>query len=771
MTSHKVRRGNALRLVTWACTALMSTAVLALDAFRIEDIRAEGLVRLDESTIYSYLPLTPGDELNAATSRQAIRALYRTGLFDNVVLRRDGGTLIVEVEERPLIASFAIEGNEKVSGDEFDEALRQAGLVEGEVFRPLLLDQVVQEVRNQYFANGYYSVAVESSVTVEPNNRVTLKIEVEEGRQARIRDINIVGNEAFDDATLLDAFEMQASKAYRFFQSSDKYSKQKLLGDLEGLNSYYKDRGYLRADIESVQVALTPDRQDIYVTINVDEGEVYRVSEVRFAGDLVVEEASLRRLAPISEGEVFSLKKATEAAERMTATYSNIGYAFAEVEPLPEPVEGSDDEVILNFIVNPGPRTYVRRITFSGHLRTNDETLRREMRQFEGSVYSQALVERSRTRLARLPFIQQAEVSTEPVPGSDDLVDVSFNVEERAPGSVQFGVGYSGSQGFLINGSLTHTNFLGTGNRLALQLENNQISDTVSVSWTDPYATPDGISRTIAASYRKSEGVIRFSSGFDSNTLAGSLTYGLPISEYSSLRAGLGIEEIAITTFATTTADEVLDFVAQNGSRFTTVEARTGFSRDTRNRTFFATRGALHRLNLDFVVPGSDIEYYKAAYTWQQYTPIFGPVFAELNTSIGLVEGYGDTDVVPPYENFFVGGTGSVRGFRAGSLGPRDSNGFAFGGTLRTALQANLILPTPLESDNKTTRLALFYDVGQVFAQPRDFDTGELRSSVGVAFEWFTPFLGLLELSYAQPLDSQPNDREDRFQINFGTGF
>jgi len=776
MTLRISRQLLLLRLLVVAVLGLSSWGAVAetappLEPFRIEAIRAEGVVRLEDATVFSYLPLAPGDELNAASSRQAIRALYRTGLFDNVVLRRDGRTLVVEVSERPLIASFEIEGNDKVSGDDFDKALRQSGLVEGEVFRELLLDQVEQEVRNQYFANGYYSVLVESQVTEEPNNRVSLRINVTEGRQARISDINIVGNEAFDDVTLLDTFELEPTNAYKFFQSSDKYSKQKLLGDLESLNSWYKDRGYLRMDIDSVQVALAPDRQSIYVTINVVEGKVYQVQELKFAGELVVDEAVLRAFAPIPPGAVFSLKTATNAAERMTGAYANIGYAFAEVNPVPQPVEGSEDEVTLTFVVTPGPRNYVRRINFSGNLRTNDETLRREMRQFEGAVFSQALVERSRTRLARLAFIQDVQVSTDPVPGSEDLVDVNFTVEERAPGSVQFGVGFSGSQGFLVNGSLTHSNFLGTGNRLALQLENNQVSDTVSISWTDPYATPDGISRTVAASYRKSQGVIRFSSGFDSNTLAGSLTYGLPISEYSSLRAGLGVEEIAITTFATSTADEVLDFVAQNGSRFTTVELRTGFTRDTRNRTFFANRGALHRLNLDFIVPGSDIEYYKAFYTWQQYAPLFAGIFTELNTSVGIVDGYGDTEVVPPYENFFAGGTGSVRGFRAGSLGPRDSNGFSFGGNLRTTLQANIVLPTPLESDNKTTRLSVFYDVGQVFARPGDFDAGELRSSVGVAFEWFTPFLGLLELSYAQPLEIMDGDREDRFQINFGTGF
>lgn len=749
---------------------VVSTA-WALDPFRIGDIRAEGLVRLEESTIFSYLPLTPGDELNAATSRQSIRALYQTGLFDNVVLRREGDVLIVDVAERPLIASFEIEGNDKVSGDEFDEALRQSGLVEGEIFRQLLLDQVEQEIRNQYFANGYYSVSIETTITEEPNNRVSLKIDVDEGSQARIRDINIVGNEAFSDEELLENFELEAVKAYKLFGAKDKYSKQQMLGDLEGLNSYYKDRGYLRFDIESVQVAMTPDRQGIFVTINVDEGATYEVQEVRFAGELIVDESVLRRLAPIPPGSIFSLKAATDAAERMTVAYSNIGYAFAEVNPLPEPVEDSDNAVILNFMVEPGPRTYVRRVNFAGHLRTNDETLRREMRQFEGAVYSQNLVELSRTRLQRLPFLQDVQVSTDPVPGTDDLVDVNFTVEERAPGSVQFGVGFSGLQGFLINGSLTHTNFMGTGNRVALNLENNQVADTISASWTDPYATPDGLSRTVAATYRRSQGIIRFASGFDSNTLSGSLTYGIPISEFASIRAGFGVDAVAVTTFAGSTADEVLEFVSRNGSRFNTYEFRTGFTQDSRNRTFFASRGALHRLNLDVILPGSDIEYIRASYTWQQYIPMYKSLFAELNTSLGLVEGYGDTEIVPPYENFFAGGARSVRGFRPGTLGPRDSNGFAFGGNLRTTLQANLILPTPLESNNKSTRLSVFYDIGNVFANRDAFDTAELRSAVGVAFQWFTPFLGLLELSYAQPLDAQPFDREDRFQIDFGAGF
>ncbi len=744
---------------------------VAIEPFRIQEIRAEGLQRLELGTVLSYLPISVGDQLNDATSQQSIRALYTTGLFENVVLLRDGDTLVVQVEERPAIGKFEITGNKKVSGDELDEALKSAGLTQGELFRRAVLDQVSQELERQYFANGYYAVLIESEVTELPNNRVDVTIKVTEGKPARISAINIVGNQAFDDATLLDTFELEESKAFALFQSSDRYSKQKLLGDLEGLSSYYLDRGYLRFDVTSVQVSLAPDKRAIFVTINVFEGERYTVRGSKFSGELILDESLLRRLSSVADGDIFSRKQATQTGERISAALSNVGFAFAEVSPVPE-VHDEDREVTVNFVVQPGKRTYVRYINFGGNSRTNDATLRREMRQLEGAVFSQALVERSRTRIQRLPFIQQVEVETLPVPGTEDLVDIVFTIEERPPGSIQFGVGFSGSQGFLINGSITHTNFLGTGNRVSLEVENNQISDTISASWTDPYATEDGVSRTVSAFFRKSEGVIRFSSGFDSNAYGGSWTYGLPISEYSSLRVGLGFEETSITTFASNTADEVLKFVVEHGTNFFIYQFRTGFARDTRNRTIFANRGALHRVNLDLALPGSELEFFKTSYRMQQYLPMFAGFFWEVNSSIGYVDGYGGEDGVPPYEHFFAGGTGSVRGYRAGTLGPRDTPfNNAFGGKLRTSIQANLVVPTPLESNNKTTRFSLFYDIGNVFAEPEDWDVDELRSSAGIAFEWFTPFLGLLELSYAYPLDRMAGDREDRFQINFGSGF
>ncbi|HUP92075.1 MAG TPA: outer membrane protein assembly factor BamA [Solimonas sp.] len=747
---------------------LLSTQALAFQPFTVREIKAQGLERLEIGTVLTYLPLSVGDELNDQTSRQAIKALYGSGLFQDVQLAQDGDALIIVVKERPSISTFTIEGNEKIGGDDLKKSLKDLGLADGELFKRELLDGVEQELRRQYYSNGYYDVAIDTAVTPEPGNRVSLKIKVTEGKVTKIRQINLLGNKAFTTDELLDQFELEQTN-WVPFQKSDRYSKQTLVGDLEKLQSYYQDRGYLKANVDSVQVQLTPDRESIYVTINVLEGEVYKVKDRRFSGETILNEPFLNALVTTRAGDVFSRKEATESANRIEAALSDIGYAFAEVTPVPD-VDEAHKEVTLNYFIEPGKRAYVRHITFSGHAGTNDETLRREMRQLEAAPFSKSSVERSRVRLARLPFIEEAEVETKPVPGSDDLVDVAFKIKERAPGSVQFGVGFSGSQGFLITGQLTHTNFLGTGNRVELSVDNNSVSRSFNFSWTDPYFTEDGISQTISAFYRKSDSVIRFSSGFTSNIIGANLTYDIPLSEFSSLRAGLGYEETAIEA-GIGSSDELLGFLVENGSRFSTIQFRTGFTYDSRNRTFFASAGSLQQLSLDISIPGSDLEYYNLSYRAQQYVPLFWKFFVEASGSVGLVDGYGGTRSVPPYENFFAGGPHTVRGFRDGSLGPLDSLGRPFGGKFRTTGQAELIIPLPIESDQKSTRMSLFYDVGNVFAQPGQFEFAELRQSGGIAFSWFTPFLGLLDLSYSFPLNDQPGDRVDRFQITFGGGF
>jgi outer membrane protein insertion porin family len=768
---HKKTRFK-IKLIAGAAATLWLPSAWAFTNFTIKEIRAEGLERLDIGTVLTYLPLSVGDEVNSQTSKQAMRALYGSGLFEDVRLESDGNTLVIYVKERPAIASFKIEGNDKIGGDELKDSLKNLGLVEGELFKRELLDGVEQELQRQYFANGFYDVKIDTTVEEQPNNRVDLKIDVTEGKVTKIHDINIIGNKAFTKEELLSAFKLSKSNPWDFFQKSDRYSKQQLSGDLESLSSYYQDRGYLKFNVSSVQVQLSPDKQDIYITANVEEGDVYKVKETRFSGDTILQSDFLRIFLSIKAGQTFSRKEATESANRIEAALSDVGYAFAKVTPLPD-VEEDGKLVSINFYVEPGKRTYVRRINFSGHGKTHDETLRREMRQLEAAPFSKSAVERSRVRLARLPFVEEAEVDTQPVPGTDDLVDVNFKIKERPPGSVQFGVGFSGSQGFLVTGSITHTNFLGTGNRVSLEVDNNSVARTFSASWTDPYFTQDGISQTVSIFYRKADSVIRFSSGFNTNTIGANLTYGIPLSEYSALRAGFGFEQTAVDTFANSTSDEVLEFVTDNGTRYTNFEARTGITRDTRNRTFFATRGSLQSVAVDAKVPGSDLEFFTVTYRGEQFIPLPFKFFIDFNGNISAASDYGNNkNGVPPWEHFFAGGSRTVRGYRDGSLGPRDHPfDDSYGGRFRTTAQTELVIPTPFESDQKSTRISLFYDAGQVYKSISAFEADEIRTSAGIAFQWFTPFLGLLDLSYAWPLNDKPGDRTDGFQINFGTGF
>jgi outer membrane protein insertion porin family len=750
-----------------AIALCVTLPVLAIESFTISEIRAEGLRRLDIGTVLSYLPLSPGDVLNDQTSRQAIRALYASGLFQDVELDRDGNALVVRVVERPAIASFTIEGNEKIGGDELKDSLKNLGLAEGEPFKRALLDQVEQELRRQYYANGYYDVGVETEVKEEGQNRVSLKINVTEGSVTRIKEINVIGNKAFDKATLLSQLKLEKTD-WAPFQTSDRYSKQQLLGDLEGLTSYYQDRGYLKFNISSVQVALSPDKKGIYITLNLEEGEVYKVKDRRFSGETVLDQWFLDLQVTTPPGSTFSRKEATESANRIEAGLADIGYAFAEVSPLPE-VDEAKREVSLNYFIQPGKRAYVRQINFSGHVSTNDETLRREMRQLEAAPFSKSAVERSRVRLERLAFIETVEVDTKPVPGTDDLVDVEFTVKERPPGSIQFGVGYSGASGFLLTGNVTHTNVFGTGNRVAVEVDNNVFSRRFSFSWQDPYFTEDGVSQTWSVYYRESEGLNRFSSGFNLNVVGGNLTYGIPLSEYTTIRAGFGVEDTALSTFPNSSTN-ILEFAVENGTRYFTWETRTGITRDTRNRVLFATRGMLNQLDLDIVMPGSDLQYYRWSYRHQNYLPFLFKTFLEVNGRFGLMESYGGEGDAPPYENFLAGGTRTVRGYRESSLGPHEGT-LPIGGRFMTALQTELVIPMPFESDGKSTRTSLFYDIGNVFAKPGDFEYGELRQSAGIAFTWYTPFLGILDLSYGFPLDEEVQDREDRFQITFGTPF
>lgn len=756
--------------------------------FQIGNIKVEGVQRLEPGTVLTYLPVTVGDRMTEARAQQSIRALYDSGLFENVALDRRGNTLIVNVSERPEIASFKIEGNKAIGGDKLKEALKKQGLAQGELYKRSLLDSLQQELRRQYYANGYYSVKIDTDVKDLGNNRVAIDIKVKEGPIASIKDINIIGNHQFSDEQLKQVFKLQSHKPFythllTFWRHPDRYSRTKLIGDLESLNSYYQNRGYIRFNVSSVQVSLSPDKRNVFLTINVDEGAQYTIEDYRFAGDMVVPEATLQRLVTVEDGEIFSRKKVQNSADAISSGMADFGYAFADVKPLTK-VDEDNKTVDLTFFVNPGKRTYVRRIVFNGNTKTNDKTLRREMRQFEGAPYSRRAVQRSRTRLARLPFMQGVKVDTKKVPGSDDLVDIEYDVTERAAGQINAGIGYSDSQGFLINGGVKHTNFRGTGETIQINAQTNDYAQSISGSFTNPYFTPEGVSRTISGFYRQTDQLIRTGSSFDLNSVGGAMTFNFPVTEYSTIRAGLGVEnnEIASTINKNgrlAVSDEVAEFVRDNGKSATTYELRTGFERDTRNRTFFATRGSDTRLLFNIKGPGSDLEYYKASLEHQRYLRIGSwipklsdKVVLQIDGRVGQTAVWGTGTDVPPYDNFFGGGAHSVRGFSNGGLGPQDSFDNPYGGQFLTALQTDLVIPTFLESDNKTTRLSLFYDMGNVYEKASDFDPSEMGKSAGVAFDWFTPFFGLLRVSYAAYVDkARPSDETDRFQFSFGANF
>ena len=793
-------------------TALLAVpAVLAQsagDEFTVGDIRIEGLQRISEGTVYNYLPVNIGDRLDARRVEEALRALYATGFFRDVEIRRDGGALVVAVRERPSIESFTITGNKDIKSEDLEKSLRSVGLARGKTYKQSTLDEVERFLTDQYYSRGKYAVKVDTKVEEVADNRVRIAIDIVEGKRSKIRQINIVGNEAFEDDELLDAFTLSTPNWLSWYRSDDRYSREELSGDLEKLRSYYLDRGYANFDIDSTQVAISPDKSDMFVTINVEEGEVYRISDVKIAGNLVVPESQLWPLVQVRRGDIFSQKLLTATTELMALRLGQDGYAFAKIEPVPI-ADQEAKEIAVTFLVEPGNRAYVRRINFTGSTSINDDVLRREMRQMEGGYLSNAAVERSKQRLQRLPFIESVEVETNPVPGTPDLVDVEFKIKEGLPGQFSGGIGYSESQSVLLNGSFVHSNFMGTGNRVAAEANAGQYSQVYSLSHTDPYTTIDGVSRSISATYRKYSQFTSSSSDFETSTGTLAVDYGWPISEFQSVRAGVAFQRSDLFTDPFSSAQESLVWVQNNGNTYTkqsstgvppvgityygtkfdTFELSLGWGFDSRNRTLFADRGARHRLGVTYAVPGSDVEFYILNYDYLQFIPISKWFTLMLNTEIGYGMDVGDTTSVPPYRQFFAGGAESVRGFRASWLGPKDSFGNPYGGNLKFTNQFELLLPMP-EKYRSTARFSAFFDIGNVFSTGHvdfvgrdgvtpvsyEFEFDKLKYSTGLAVQWLAP-LGVFRFSYAFPLNAEKGngieygDRTENFQFSIGQAF
>lgn len=810
-----MKRIAALVLVASLC----AQNAAAFDSFVVSDIRLEGLTRIPAGTVFSALPIEKGDAINQARASEAVRALFKTGFFNDIELSRQGDILVVKLAERPAISKLEITGNKDIKTEDLMKGLREIGLTEGETFNRLELDRLTQELVRQYNNRGKYNVSIKPEVENLDRNRVAIKITVSEGKAAKIRHLNIVGNDAFADEDIIEDFESSSSNWLSWYKRDDQYSREKLSGDMEKLASYYQDRGYVDFAVESTQVSITPDRKELFITANVREGEIYKLTDIKLTGDLVVNEDVLRRFVSSKTGDTYSRGKLERAAEGMTRVLSNIGYAFAEVTPVPT-VDREKREVAVTFFVNPGKRAYVRRINFIGNQRTQDEVLRREMRQLEGAWFSQVAIDRSKARLQRLGYFKEVTVETPKVPGSEDQVDVNFTVEEQSAGSFQFGVGYSEVQGVITSVSLTQRNFLGSGNTVGTTIQNNSYTKRFDFNFFDPYFTDDGLSIGYNLSLRELDQGDANLAAYTSDTASGEVLFGLPLTEVDTLSLSLGIDKNDITTVdGSTPASLIQNLVDELGDRarstysyvcdgpdtdtdgagpdtdtdanricddgigpyrqwtINTWSMQAGWQRDSRNKFFAPTRGTYQRIGAEIALPGSDLEYYKIGYEVGRYFPLWGDYALLAKAELGYGDGYGDTDALPFYQNFYAGGVRSVRGFEDNTLGPSETSSVnstyrqPLGGAFKTVGSLEMIIPTPMtKGDSDTAQLSAFLDVGNVFRDFDAFDADELRASAGLSLKWQAP-VGPIVINIATPIKKQDGDRTEGIQFSFGQQF
>ena len=757
-----------VRYITTVLLALVLTPVHAFESFEVADIRVEGLQRISAGTVFNYLPVKVGDLLTTEDSEAAMRALFRTGFFNDIYLEREGNVLVVNVKERAAISSIEITGNEDLETEALLEGLEQIGLAEGRVFDRSLLDKVEQELQRQYYSRGKYSVKIDATVTPLERNRVGILIDISEGRVARIRQINIVGNHQYTDEELKDDFTLEPPNLFSFVTKSDQYSKQKLSADLEILRSFYLDRGYLNFNINSTQVSITPDKRDIYITINITEGEQYRIREVTLSGDLVLKPEELFPLVRINPDDVFSRKRVTEAVDRISEKLGDQGYAFANVNTVPD-LDDETNEVDLAFFVDPGDRVYVRRVNVSGNVTTRDEVLRREMRQMEAGWFSAEKVERSRTRLQRLGYFEDVNVETPTVPGTTDQVDVNYSVTEQSSGSITAGLGYAQTSGVLFNVAISQDNFLGSGKRVSFAFNNSDINTVYNFSYVNPYYTVDGVSRGFGIFFRETEADEANLSDYSTDSFGGNVSFGIPINEYDTIRFNAEYENLELKK-TNSSPDEVTDFIDDHGDQYNTLRLTGSWSHDTRNKAIFADKGGLQRFVVEAAVPGSELEYYKVDYRQQRYVPLTRNLTLEMSADIGFGDGYGDFDELPFFENYFAGGVRSVRGFEDNSLGPLDSKNNPIGGSMKLVGGAELFFPVPFLEASNSYRMSAFFDIGNVYDGVDSFDASDLRYSVGLGGIWLSP-MGPLAVSIGFPLNDESDDDVQNFQFTFGSFF
>ncbi len=769
----------APRLLAVALASALALAPVAkaqnFEPFQVQDIRVDGLQRIAPGTVFTYLQIERGDTATSATAANAIRALFKTGFFSDVSIERQGNILVVKVTERPAIDKLTVTGNKDIKTEDLLKGLKQIGLAEGETFDRLSLDRVTQELNRQYDNRGRYNVAITPTVTPLDRNRVDITITIAEGRPARIRGINIVGNSAYTDKQLRDNWESNTSNWLSWYRHDDQYSREKVSGDLEKLNSYYLDRGYVDFNIDSTQVEISPDRRDMFLTANLTEGNIYKVSGTDITGDFILPKEDLQKLIAVKTGETFSRKKLELTVDAMTLTLANIGYAFAKITPVPN-VDKDARTVAIDFHIVPGPRVQVRRIQFKGNTRTADSVLRREMRQFEGSWFSQAAVDRSRVRLQRLGYFDDIKIETPAVPGSNDQVDVVVSVKERNSGQFTFGLGYSQISGLITTVQLDENNFLGTGNHFSVAVSNSSFQKQLKFSYLDPYFTSSGISVGYGLFYTKFNNANFNTAQYSDNSYGESVTFGIPLTETDTIGLTTGTDTKQIITIPGTTPQVLIDYITAVGhTTFKTWSADLSWARDSRNNFFAPTRGTYQRLGIQIALPGSTQEYYKLSYSFERYWPLASWLVVRTAADLGYGKGYGNakTNGLPFFENYYAGGVNSVRGFRDNTLGPV---AFAPNSTFRQPLGGSIKTVGSLETyfpkiiNTESARLSTFVDFGNVYKDRADFDLSKMRVSAGVALQWRAP-IGPIIISYAVPIRKETGDEPEHLQFTFGSSF
>lgn len=813
------------RIAALILLASLSANVMAFEPFVVSDIRIEGLSRISAGTVYNYLPVNKGDRLTDAEAQRAIRALYQTKFFSDVEMDRDGDILVIKVVERPSIAKLTLRGNKDIKEEDLRKGLKEIGLSEGETFDRLSLDRVKQELIRQYYNRGKYNVSIDPHVTRLERNRVAIDIEIREGKVAKIKELNIVGNTAFTDKQIRDKFESNTTNWMSWYSKDDQYSREKLSGDLEKLQSYYMDRGYADFGVDSTQVTIAPDKRSMYIAASIKEGEIYTVSGVHLLGELILPEETLRKLVFVQKGQTFNRARIEASTKAIKGLLANIGYAYAKVTPVPK-LDKEKRTVDLTLFIEPGHRVYVRRVIFKGNTHTEDDVLRREMRQLEGSSYSQAAIDRSKIRLQQLGYFKKVDIDKALVPGTEDKVDVTVKVEEQSAGSLMFGVGYSQYSGIILSASVSQRNFLGTGDSFTVGAERSSYYTRINASYYNPYLTDSGIGIGYSTTYTKTDYGNTNSSfvNYSSSNKGFSSYLGIPISDFDSVRVGLGISSNKINLSYryldangvlqsyTTSPQQLVDY--QNAIGHETIHSWTGtlgWNHDTRNAYWAPTRGGILSANVDVALPGSTVEFWKLTAEANHYWPIGKGFVLYLDGQLGYGDTYGNQTYsrsfgeykagqkydYPFWENFYSGGVRDVRGFQDNTLGPRvctgtnpdgtpiqpDKNGFCngsaysyyaqpLGGAFKVLGTAQVFLPLPFLKDVNTARVSWFVDVGNAYKDYQSFKASDLRASTGLSLQWQAP-IGPLIINFAMPIRSKEEDKhyEERIQFTFGSQF